>query len=84
MALSKTVKTPQEFEASNAYHKVDSISIIGKNTLMFAVTSHKEKNSSNFKNMSFTCNYDIDGSNPIKQAYAYLKTLPEFAGATDC
>jgi hypothetical protein len=28
--------------------------------------------------------YDINGENPIKQAYLYLKTLPEFASATDC
>jgi hypothetical protein len=28
--------------------------------------------------------YDIDGDNPIAQAYLHLKTLPEFAGATDC
>lgn len=27
---------------------------------------------------------DLDGGNPIKQAYLHLKTLPEFAGATDC
>jgi hypothetical protein len=27
---------------------------------------------------------NLDGPNPIKQAYLYLKTLPEFSGATDC
>lgn len=27
---------------------------------------------------------DLNGSNFIKQAYEHLKTLPEFAGATDC
>lgn len=27
---------------------------------------------------------DLEGSNPIRQAYEYLKTLPEFADATDC
>jgi hypothetical protein len=26
----------------------------------------------------------LDGKNFIEQAYEYLKTLPEFAGATDC
>jgi hypothetical protein len=29
-------------------------------------------------------NYDINGENPIKQVYIYLKSLPEFAGAVDC
>ena len=28
--------------------------------------------------------YDLDGENPIKQAYQHLKTLPEFEGAEDC
>ena len=27
---------------------------------------------------------DMNGENFIKQAYEYLKTLPEFANATDC
>jgi hypothetical protein len=26
----------------------------------------------------------MDSGNFIAQTYAYLKTLPEFAGATDC
>jgi hypothetical protein len=30
------------------------------------------------------CPYDIEGDNPIKQAYEHLKTLPEFEGAIDC
>jgi hypothetical protein len=28
--------------------------------------------------------HNLDGANFIKQAYEHLKTLPEFAGATDC
>ena len=27
---------------------------------------------------------DLDGPNPIKQAYLHLKSLPEFADAVDC
>lgn len=27
---------------------------------------------------------DLDGPNPIKQAYQFLKTLPEFSDAVDC
>jgi len=30
------------------------------------------------------CAYDINGKNPIAQAYDHAKTLPEFAGAVDC
>jgi hypothetical protein len=28
--------------------------------------------------------HDLNGANFIAQAYEHLKTLPEFAGATDC
>jgi hypothetical protein len=35
-----------------------------------------------FKEYDFEPN--MNESNFIKQAYAHLKTLPEFAGATDC
>jgi hypothetical protein len=34
------------------------------------------------RNESFVPN--LDGPNFIKQAYEHLKTLPEFANATDC
>lgn len=27
--------------------------------------------------------YDLDGANPLQQAYEHLKTLPEFVGAVD-
>ena len=27
---------------------------------------------------------NLDGANTIKQAYEYLKTLPEFSNAVDC
>jgi hypothetical protein len=44
----------------------------------------------NFKNETFEFNKqyefapNMDGGNFIAQAYNYLKTKPEFAGATDC
>jgi hypothetical protein len=66
----------------SAYIKV--LSIVGtKNNLRVLVgfTSDEKQ---------LTKQYDIpmsveDGSaNFIKQAYEYLKTLPEFSGATDC
>jgi len=36
------------------------------------------------QNKTYGCLVDLNGDNPIKQAYEYLKTLPEFANATDC
>jgi hypothetical protein len=37
-----------------------------------------------FAEYLFDCPYDVSGENPLKQAYEYLKTQLEFAGATDC
>ena len=37
-----------------------------------------------FDSMEVTYPYDLEGPNPIKQAYLYLKSLPEFADAVDC
>jgi hypothetical protein len=33
---------------------------------------------------TYVCDLNIDGDNPIRQAYLHLKTLPEFANAVDC
>lgn len=29
------------------------------------------------------CAYDLEGENPMKQAYAHIKTLPQYDGAQD-
>jgi hypothetical protein len=84
MALSKTVSTVHGFEAVNAYHRVEAISIDGKNTINFHVRSYVAADKPFFVEQVLTAPYTIDGLNPIKQAYEHLKTLPEFADATDC
>ena len=84
MPLEKTVQSPQGFEAQNAYHRVEGLQV-GKNTVAFQVRSYKDNSGlPHFADLPFSCAYDIAGDNPIKQAYKHLKTLPEFAGATDC
>jgi hypothetical protein len=84
MALKKTVKTPHGFDASDAYHRIEGTQI-SKDTMAFQVRSYKDNSGlPHFADASFNCEYDIAGSNPIAQAYSYLKTLPEFAGAFDC
>ena len=84
MALEKTVTTSHGFKAVDAYHRVEGVQV-NKNTMTFQVRSYKDNSDfPHFADAVFGCSYDIDGNNPIKQAYAHLKTLPEFAGATDC
>jgi hypothetical protein len=84
MALEKTTTTPHGFSASNAYHRVEGTQV-SKDTMTFQVRSYKNNSGlPHFSDASFGCAYNITGDNPIAQAYAHLKTLPEFAGATDC
>jgi len=84
MALSKTTTSPQGFEATNAYHRVESISLITNASMTFRVRAYKDVSFPAFGDDGFMCAYDINGENPVRQAYLHLKTLPEFAIATDC
>lgn len=84
MALAQTVTTPHGFTASNAYHRVEGTQV-NKDTMAFQVRSYKDNSGfPHFADASFNCVYDMAGANPIRQAYEHLKTLPKFAGATDC
>jgi hypothetical protein len=85
MALKLTKTTPQGFTATDAYHRVENISLQNKTSIVFMVSSYKDdKETEAFNSVRHSSNYDINGENPIKQAYLHLKTLPEFAGAVDC
>ncbi len=84
MALSLTIRQETGIEVQDAYVQVAS-ALVHKNQtataryLIFADTKKLP-----FDSVEVTYFYDLDGSNPIKQAYEYLKSLPEFADATDC
>lgn len=90
MALTKTfTETKQNFSGqlyvNDAYWKVEQV-IVSK-THGIAVVS-VSKNVDGVKNQltsqQFTFTPNLNGQNFIAQAYAHLKTLPEFADATDC
>lgn len=84
MALEKTVISPCGFKAVAAYHRVEGISFVGKSAMIFHVRSYKEQDKPFFAEQVLQSPYDMTGENPFKQAYAYLKTLPEFQDAEDC
>ncbi len=84
MALKNTTKTQYGFEVQNSYNKVDNVIISKKTELEFDLNTSKDSDSDFFKKTKFNATYDINGDNPIKQAYLHLKTLPEFADAVDC
>lgn len=85
MALKKTVITPQGFDAVDAYHRVEGVRMPSKTEILFQVRSYKDNSGvPHFNDAAHVCQYDMNGSNPLTQAYAHLKTLPEFSDATDC
>jgi hypothetical protein len=84
MAIKLTVKTNSGIDVQDAYHRVSSIQINNKTAMNFVVTSHKTSNDMHFQESALGCAYDLNGKNPIAQAYEYLKTLPAYAGSVDC
>ena len=84
MALQKTMPTPQGFTATDAYHRVEGVSIKSKTEISFRVRSYKDAvETVSFADHGYECSYDLSGANPIQQAYVYLKTLSEYSSATD-
>lgn len=85
MALKKTTTTAQGFTADDAYFRVEEVKLVGKDKIAFSVRGYKDDSGlPAFEDRSLSCDYDIEGKNPIAQAYDYLKSLPEFANAIDC
>jgi hypothetical protein len=87
MAMSKdfTFKSKYGVDVvvSNCYIKVDSVNVTNLNATAVINFINVEK-SCVIEELLCQFAYDINGENPIKQSYLYLKTLPEFASATDC
>lgn len=85
MALKKTTKTEWGIEVKEAYSRIENVILTAKDKITFHVRSYVSNDGVPFfTEKVFGCAYDINGENPIKQAYLHLKTLPEFAGAVDC
>lgn len=72
----------QEAIIFDAYVKVVSVSG-DKNEAVASVVFSDDKNNIE-KQYRFTVSTSEFSKNFIAQAYAHLKTLPEFSGATDC
>jgi hypothetical protein len=84
MALKKTVQTVHGIEVKDAYHRVEGVQISGKNNIKFQVRTSVNGVMPHFKDTTYECTYDINGTNPIAQAYKHIKTVSEFSGAEDC
>lgn len=85
MALKQNIKTEHGIEIQNAYARIENTRIVEKDKMNFQLRYYVyEKDHPCFLEKVFSCDYNIDGDNPIKQGYLYLKTLPDFEGSIDC
>lgn len=72
-------------QVNNAYATVCQPAISANKTeVEFCVVYRAGPEHDQFTSVMLQGPYDLSGDNPYEQAYAYLKTLPEFAGAEDC
>ena len=87
MALAKTLELVDNFgetiSFSNAYVRIDQTTT-NKARCLATYKIFRNKNGQELQQRLINFSLDLDGPNPIKQAYLHLKTLPEFEGATDC
>jgi hypothetical protein len=83
-AQSGTVTLNNGTVYPTAYGQVTSTSVTktGGTAHLIVYSDSSKVSSVEAKFIEFS--YDINGDNPIKQAYQHLKTLPEFSDATDC
>jgi hypothetical protein len=85
MAIKKTITTAHGFEAVDAYHRVECVEIVGRSAISYRVRSYKDNSGLPFfSEIVVTSAYELDGDNPIAQAYAHVKSLSQFFGAKDC
>lgn len=84
MALKKSITTIHGINIVDAYIRVDGLRLSSKSTIAFNACVYADSSKPMVDGRQVECAYNINGENPIAQAYAHLKTLPEFADAVDC
>lgn len=71
-------------KVENCYIAVGSITLAADRTeIYFNLNFSATKENPPLFTDYFTCPYDSNGGEIVEQAYAYLKSLPRFSGATD-
>ena len=86
MAIQNTQKFNTDFgqvTVAECYIKV-SIVEVNKVNGMANVSFYDKPSGKLLQTKIYPVPHDLNGSNALAQAYNHLKTLPEFAGATDC
>jgi hypothetical protein len=82
--LSNNNLTVPNITTASAYHVITGIDG-NKECLAFSVDVYEDSSKEVYLGkLRFAFTLDLEGPNPIKQAYQFLKTLPEFSDAVDC
>jgi hypothetical protein len=91
MAIKLSKTTDSNISVSSSYARIEGILLSNKKSISFRVRFYNDQTLPNesstvpfFDEETYSCSYDLTKTNPIEQAYAYLKTLPEFSNAVDC
>lgn len=82
MALKKTIEINGVF-INNAYIRVSKFSGT-KSQIHLTVDICANSEAKPICRQEMQTGIKADGENVLTQAYNYIKTLPEFAGAADC
>ena len=84
MAITKEFTTIHGIELPSAYIRVESVRLVTKSEISFSVCIYADQSKPMVECISAECAYDINGENPIAQAYSHIKTMHEFFDAVDC
>jgi hypothetical protein len=87
MALSKTLTLTNNFGEESVFKNahIRVIQVMGtKRSCNAIVHFSKSADGPLLQSKEYAFNVDLNGGNFIEQAYAHLKSLPEFADAIDC
>jgi hypothetical protein len=82
MAFKKTVEL-LGIEVKDAYIKAHHVTVYKDNMTVEMVWKAKPETTI-LKNKNYSLEYNINGNNPIAQAYMHLKNHPDFENAIDC
>lgn len=87
MALKKQISLVDNFgilvDIGISYIRVEKVDA-SKTKAFASVSFNNEDAEKNFITQLYEFQPNLNGQNFIAQAYVHLKTMPEFAGATDC
>lgn len=83
MAISKNIELDNGINVDGAYIRVEYLSVT-KDSMNFYIRKYVTSDKPSFSEDFIQAPYTLDGANPFKQAYLYLKALPEYADAIDC